>query len=144
MVDPKYRFNFATQTASKVMIGQGIEGGLGSFASGETTPFLARDEAADPMQSMVRDDNEDTVLVQMSFHIDDALSPQLSGLCAPSSQCQRQLFFTCFSRLSRFLFSLFQSQILRAHSPKRRRSRYFAQTCRKHSWPRKRLHTPPP
>ena len=65
------------EAASRIMIGQGIEGGLGSFASDETTPFLARDEPTDPTQSIVRDDNEDTALIQMSFRIDEAIKTHL-------------------------------------------------------------------
>ncbi len=65
------------ETASRIMIGQGIEGGLGSFASDETTPFLARDEPEDPSRSIVREDDEDVALIQMSVQIDAAIKSQM-------------------------------------------------------------------
>ena len=65
------------ETASRIMIGQGIEGGLGSFASDETTPFLARDEPEDPSRSIVREDDEDVALIQMSVQIDAAIKTQM-------------------------------------------------------------------
>ena len=64
------------EAASRIMIRQGIEGGLGSFASGETTPFLARDEE-DPTQSIVREDDEDAALIQMSGQIHAAIKTQM-------------------------------------------------------------------
>ena len=63
------------EAASQIMIRQGIEGGLGSFASGETTPFLARGE--DPTRSIVREDDEDAALLQMSVQIDAAIKTQM-------------------------------------------------------------------
>ena len=63
--------------ASRIMIRQGIEGGLGSFASGETTPFLARDEPDDPTRSIVREDDEDAALIQMSVQIDAAIKKHI-------------------------------------------------------------------
>jgi len=65
------------ETASRIMIRQGIEGGLGSFASGETTPFLARDEPDDPSRSIVREDDEDAALIQMSVQIDAAIKKHI-------------------------------------------------------------------
>jgi len=65
------------EAASQIMIRQGIEGGLGSFASGETTPFLARDEPEDPTRSIVREEDEDTALIQMSVQIDAAIKTQM-------------------------------------------------------------------
>lgn len=65
------------EAASRIMIRQGIEGGLGSFASGETTPFLARDEPEDPTRSIVREDDEDAALIQMSVQIDAAIKKHI-------------------------------------------------------------------
>lgn len=65
------------EAASRIMIRQGIEGGLGSFASGETTPFLARDEPDDPSRSIVREDDEDAALIQMSVQIDAAIKKHI-------------------------------------------------------------------
>ena len=65
------------EAASRVLIRQGIEGGLGSFASGETTPFIARDEPDDPTRSIVREDDEDTALIQMSVQIDAAIKKHI-------------------------------------------------------------------
>ncbi len=65
------------EAASRIMIRQGIEGGLGSFASGETTPFLARDEPDDPARSIVREDDEDVALIQMSVQIDAAIKTHM-------------------------------------------------------------------
>ena len=65
------------EAASRIMIRQGIEGGLGSFASGETTPFLARDEPEDSTRSIVREDDEDAALIQMSVQIDAAIKKHI-------------------------------------------------------------------
>ena len=65
------------EAASRIMIRQGIEGGLGSFASGETTPFLASDDPDDPTRSIVREDDEDAALIQMSVQIDAAIKKHI-------------------------------------------------------------------
>ena len=65
------------EAASRIMIRQGIQGGLGSFASGETTPFLARDEPDDPTRSIVREEDEDAALIQMSVQIDAAIKKHI-------------------------------------------------------------------
>ena len=65
------------EAASRIMIRQGIEGGLGSFASGETAPFLARDEPEGPTRSIVREDDEDAALIQMSVQIDAAIKTHI-------------------------------------------------------------------
>ncbi len=65
------------EAASRIMIRQGIEGGLGSFASGETTPFLASDDPDEPTRSIVREDDEDAALIQMSVQIDAAIKKHI-------------------------------------------------------------------
>ena len=66
------------EAASRIMIGQGFEGGLGSFASSETTPFLARDEPDNPFQTLAQEeDEEDKALIQLSVQIDAAIKSQM-------------------------------------------------------------------
>lgn len=65
------------EAASRIMIAQGIEGGLGSFAADETTPFLARDEPGDLTQSLGWEGDEDAALIQMSVQIDAVIKTQV-------------------------------------------------------------------
>lgn len=80
------------EAASQIMIRQGIEGGLGSFAMGETTPFLARDEPEDPTRSIVREDDEDAALIQMSVQIDAAIKTQMRESTTPSFDIAARLY----------------------------------------------------
>lgn len=80
------------EAASRIMIRQGIEGGLGSFASDETTPFLARDEPEDPTRSIVREDDEDAALIQMSVQIDAAIKTQMRESTTPSFDIAARLY----------------------------------------------------
>ncbi len=65
------------EATSQIMIEQGIAGGLGSFASGETSPFLARGEPGDLTQTLGWDRDEDAALIQMSVQIDAAIKAQV-------------------------------------------------------------------
>lgn len=65
------------EAASRIMIAQGIEGGLGSFAAGETAPFLARGEPGDLTQSFAREGDEDAALIQMSVQIHATIKTQV-------------------------------------------------------------------
>lgn len=80
------------EAASRIMIRQGIEGGLGSFGSDETTPFLARDEPEDPARSIVREDDEDAALIQMSVQIDAAIKAQMRESTALSFDIAARLY----------------------------------------------------
>ena len=65
------------EAASRIMIGQGIEGGLGSFAADETAPFLTRDNPGDLTQSFGWEGDEDAALIQISVQIDAAIKTQV-------------------------------------------------------------------
>jgi len=74
------------EIASRIMIGQGFERGLGSFASDETTPFLARDKPTDPMQYLVSEDEEDKALVQISYRIDATIKARLRDILQSNNE----------------------------------------------------------
>ena len=67
--------------ASQTLIARGIEGGLGSFASNDATPFLSDEgPVGHALYNAIGDEKEDKALIALSVQVDAAIKEQMRNI----------------------------------------------------------------